>query len=249
MEKVILVTGAGSGIGKFTALELLKNGYRLVLAGRRAAALTEVLIESGVPSDQGLIVPTDVTDPDAVRELFAKIRDTFGGLDVLFNNAGIGAPAVPLESLELSQWKAVIDTNLTGSFLCAREAIKIMKDQAPQGGRIINNGSLSAHVPRPYSAPYTASKHAISGLTKSISLDYRKYNISCCQIDIGNAATPMTERMSKGVLQPNGQSSTEPTMKVEDVARAIRFLVELPLDTNVPFMTIMANEMPYIGRG
>src|SRR5437660_2286598 len=246
--KVALVTGAGTGIGKAAALALLQEGYAVVLAGRRKDAL-EAVAREAKPGASVLAVPTDVGDPASVRALFARTKETFGRLDVLFNNAGIGAPAGPLEDLPYEQWKAVVDTNLTGSFLCTQEAFKIMKSQDPRGGRIINNGSISAHTPRPNSAPYTSTKHAITGLTKATSLDGRKYDIACGQIDIGNAATPMTERMAKGVPQPNGTTMIEPTMDVENVANAVICMARMPLDTNVLFMTVMANKMPFVGRG
>jgi len=247
--KVAVITGAGSGIGKATALALLREGYRVVLAGRRADALQSTIDEAGVGADRILAVPTDVTDQASVQALFAQTKATFGRLDLLFNNAGTGAPGVPLEELPLEQWQHVLNVNLTGSFLCTQEAIKIMKDQDPQGGRIINNGSSSAHAPRPNSAPYTATKHAITGLTKSTSLDGRKYNIACGQIDIGNAATPMTQRMQRGVPQANGEVKVEPTMDVENVARAIVYMDSLTLDANVQFITVMATQMPFVGRG
>ncbi len=249
LSKVALVTGAGSGIGKRTALGLLKEGYSVVLAGRRVELLQATAAEAGPPSTRVLVVRTDVTDPSSVRALFAKTTEMFGRLDLLFNNAGIGAPPVPLDELTYEQWRAVVDTSLTGAFLCTQEAFKIMKNQRPRGGRIINNGSISAHVPRPNSAPYTAAKHAITGLTKSIALDGRKYDIACGQIDIGNAATEMTTRMEKGTLQADGSMAAEPTMDVDHVARAIVYMASLPLDANVPFMTIMATKMPYMGRG
>lgn len=247
--KVALITGAGSGIGKSTALALLREGYRVVIAGRRAEALQSTIDDAGVSADQILAVPTDVTDQTSVQALFAKTKETFGRLDLLFNNAGTGAPGVPLEELPLEQWQHVVNVNLTGSFLCTQEAIKIMKEQEPQGGRIINNGSISAHAPRPNSAPYTATKHAITGLTKSTSLDGRKYNIACGQIDIGNAATPMTQRMQRGVPQANGEVKVEPTMDVENVARAVVYMDSLSLDANVQFITVMATQMPFVGRG
>ncbi|HRW06092.1 MAG TPA: SDR family oxidoreductase [Caldilineaceae bacterium] len=247
--KVALITGAGSGIGKATALALLREGYRVVVAGRRAEALQSTIDDAGAAADRVLAVPTDVTDPASVQALFAKTKETFGRLDLLFNNAGTGAPGVPLEELPLAQWQHVVNVNLTGSFLCTQEAIKIMKEQDPQGGRIINNGSISAHAPRPNSAPYTATKHAITGLTKSTSLDGRKYNIACGQIDIGNAATPMTQRMQRGVPQANGEVKVEPTMDVENVARAIVYMDSLTLDANVQFITVMATQMPFVGRG
>ena len=247
--KVALVTGAGSGIGKYSALALLRGGYSVVLAGRRLAPLQITAETEKDCQSRALIVPTDVGDPQAVRDLFAKIYERFARLDVLFNNAGTGAPSIPFEDLTYEQWKIVLDTNLTGTFLCAQEAVKIMKSQNPMGGRIINNGSISAHTPRTNSAPYTATKHAVAGLTKSISLDGRKYNIACSQIDIGNAETDLTARMKSGVLQAHGSVETEPTFDVNHVAEAILFMSNLPLDTNVQFMTIMATNMPYIGRG
>lgn len=247
--KIALVTGAGSGIGKHTALALLREGYSVVLAGRRAEALSATVGEAGLGPERTLIVLTDVTDPASVRNLFARTKEVFGRLDVLFNNAGISAPAVPLEDLTFEQWKAVVDTCLTGAFFCTQGAFKLMKDQNPRGGRIINNGSISAHVPRPDSAPYTAAKHAITGLTKSTILDGRKYDIACGQIDIGNAATDMAEKMKRGIKQANGAIAVEPTMAVEDVARAVVYMASLPLEANVPFMTVMATKMPYTGRG
>ena len=246
--KVAIITGAGSGIGKATALALLKEGYAVALAGRREEALAQTASESGA-GDRALAIPADVTNPDSVKTLFAKTKETFGRLDLLFNNAGIGAGGFLLEDLPYERWQAVVSTNLTGSFLCTQEAFKIMKDQDPQGGRIINNGSISAHVPRPNSAPYTATKHAITGLTKSTALDGRKYNIACGQIDIGNAATDMTGRMQRGVPQANGATMVEPTMDVQHVAQAVVYMASLPLDANVPFITVMATQMPYIGRG
>jgi NAD(P)-dependent dehydrogenase (short-subunit alcohol dehydrogenase family) len=248
-DKVAIVTGAGSGVGKASALALLREGWAVVLAGRRKELLEGVATEAGVPSERTLIVATDVGDPASVRNLFARTKETFGRLDLLFNNAGIGAPGIPLEDLTFEQWKAVVDTNLTGSFVCTQEAFKIMKSQEPRGGRIINNGSISAHTPRPNSSPYTSTKHAITGLTKATSLDGRKYDIACGQIDIGNAATPMTERMKRGVPQPNGSIEVEPTMDVENVARAVTYMASLPLDANVQFLTVMATKMPFIGRG
>ena len=248
-QKVALVTGAGTGIGKAVALALMKEGYAVVLAGRRQDKLDETANEGKSTGAKSLVVPTDVSDAASIKALFAKTKATFGRLDVLFNNAGIGAPAVPLEDLPLETWRKVVDTNLTGMFLCTQEAIKIMKDQSPRGGRIINNGSISAHTPRPNSAPYTSTKHAITGLTKATSLDGRKYDIACGQIDIGNAATPMTERMAKGVPQPNGTTMIEPTMDVENVANAVICMARMPLDANVLFMTVMANKMPFVGRG
>jgi len=248
-RKIALITGAGSGIGKAVALALLKDGYAVILAGRRAEALESVIQQSGVPSDRALAVPTDVTDPQAVERLFAKTKEAFGRLDLLFNNAGMNVPAIPLEDLTVAQIQAVIGANLTGAFLCTREAIRLMKSQNPMGGRIINNGSISATTPRPHSAPYTATKHGITGLTKSTALDGRKYNIACGQIDIGNAATELTARMKKGVLQASGELQVEPTMDVENVARSVLHMASLPLDANVLFMTVMATQMPLVGRG
>ena len=248
-QKVALVTGAGTGIGKAVALALMKEGYATVLAGRRADKLEETAREGKSTGAKSLAVPTDVGDPAAIKALFAKAKETFGRLDVLFNNAGIGAPPVPLEELAYETWLNVVAANLTGPFLCTQEAMKIMKDQKPRGGRIINNGSISAHAPRPFSVAYTSTKHAITGLTKSTSLDGRAYDIACGQIDIGNAVTPMTERMTKGVLQPNGTTVAEPRMDVSAVANAIVYMDSLPLDANVQFMTVMATKMPFVGRG
>jgi NAD(P)-dependent dehydrogenase (short-subunit alcohol dehydrogenase family) len=247
--KVALVTGAGSGIGRAAALALHAAGYAVVLAGRHIATLEETARLGGQDGSALLPVPADVSDPQSVRALFARTREVFGRLDVLFNNAGIGAPGVAMEDLTYEQWSAVVGVNLTGSFLCAQEAIKLMKAQQPRGGRIINNGSISASTPRPRSAPYTATKHAITGLTKSIALDCRGYDIACGQIDIGNAATEMTERMSAGVPQANGTTMVEPRMEVRHVADAVLFMANLPLDANVLFMTVMATEMPFVGRG
>ena len=249
LSKVAIITGAGSGIGKRTARALLQEGYSVALAGRRAEPLETTAVEAEQTGSQTLVVPTDVTDPISVQNLFTKTQEAFGRLDVLFNNAGIGAPGIPLEDLTYEQWKSVVDTNLTGPFLCTQQAFKIMKDQEPRGGRIINNGSISAHVPRPNSSPYTSTKHAMTGLTKSTSLDGRKYNIACGQIDIGNAATDMTGRMKQGVPQANGSVAVEPRMDADDVAQAVVYMVGLPLDANVQFMTVMATQMPYIGRG
>jgi NAD(P)-dependent dehydrogenase (short-subunit alcohol dehydrogenase family) len=245
--KVALVTGAGSGIGKATAVALAEAGFAVVLAGRRSEALAAVAAEIGKNS---LAVPTDVADPKSVANLFSATKQKFGRLDVLFNNAGTGAPGtINLEDLTFEQWQSVVATNLTGPFLCTQEAFKLMKSQTPRGGRIINNGSISAHAPRPNSAPYTATKHAITGLTKSTALDGRKYDIACGQIDIGNAATGMATNMNKGMPQANGTTAPEPTMDVADVARSVVFMASLPLESNVQFMTVMATKMPFIGRG
>jgi NAD(P)-dependent dehydrogenase (short-subunit alcohol dehydrogenase family) len=248
-NRVAIVTGAGSGIGKYSALALLEDGYSVVLAGRRAETLESTVADAGPLGSNTLTVPTDVGNPEAVSALFLKTKERFGRLDVLFNNAGSGAPAIPLEDLTYEQWQTVVDANLTGAFLCTQEAFRMMKAQEPMGGRIINNGSISATTPRPNSAPYTSTKHAITGLTKSTSLDGRKYNIACGQIDIGNAATPMTERMARGVLQAHGEVAVEPRMDVHDVARAVVYMANLPLEANVLFMTIMATKMPFVGRG
>jgi NAD(P)-dependent dehydrogenase (short-subunit alcohol dehydrogenase family) len=247
--KIAIVTGAGSGIGKAVAVALLKAGYRVALAGRRPEPLDKAIAEAGVASGSAIAVPTDVSDPASVRALFAKTKATFGRLDVLFNNAGVGAPGINLEELTVEQWKNVVDINLTGAFLCTQEAFRLMKDQAPRGGRIINNGSISAHAPRPNSAPYTATKHAITGLTKSTSLDGRKYDIACGQIDIGNAHTEMAARMAKGVPQANGEIAIEPLMDVAHVASSVVYMASLPLDANVQFLTVMATKMPFVGRG
>jgi NAD(P)-dependent dehydrogenase (short-subunit alcohol dehydrogenase family) len=247
--KVALVTGAGSGVGKAAALALMKEGYAVTLAGRRKEALEATAEEGRATGAASLVVPTDVGDPAAVRALFAQAKDRFGRLDLLFNNAGSGAPPVPLEELTYEQWMAVVNANLTGVFLCTQEAFKIMKSQDPRGGRIINNGSISAHAPRPNSSPYTSTKHAVTGLTKSSSLDGRKYDIAVGQIDIGNAETPMTQRMKKGVPQAHGAVEVEPVMDVENVARAIVYMASLPLDANVLFLTVMATKMPFVGRG
>ena len=245
-EKVAVITGAGTGIGKAAALALSQEGYAIVLSGRRKELLEAVAKQA---KSRTLVVAGDVGDVAAVKALFAQTKATFGRLDLLFNNAGIGAPGVPLEDLPFEKWKAVVDTNLTGSFLCTQEAIKIMKDQTPRGGRIINNGSISAHTPRPNSVAYTSTKHAITGLTKSTSLDGRKYDIACGQIDIGNAETPLAARMKDGVPQANGTVVPEPLMDVEHVARAVVYMASLPLDANVQFMTVMATKMPFVGRG
>ena len=247
--KVAVVTGAGTGIGKAVALALLKNGYRVALAGRRQELLDKAVLDAGADGARGLAVAADIGKPEQVRALFARVKESWGRLDVLFNNAGMGAPAIPMEDLTYEQWKAVVDVNLTGMFLCSQEAIRIMKNQSPRGGRIINNGSISAHAPRPFSAPYTATKHAVTGLTKCISLDGRAHDIACGQIDIGNAATEMTERMKNGVPQANGTIAVEPRMDVEAVANAIIYMDSLPLDANVQFMTVMATKMPFVGRG
>jgi NAD(P)-dependent dehydrogenase (short-subunit alcohol dehydrogenase family) len=247
-DRVALVTGAGSGIGKAVALALLKDGYRVALAGRRRDALEQTAAESGA-GDRALTISTDVTSPESVRTLFATVKERFGRLDLLFNNAGTSAPGVPLEELTFEQWNRVVDVNLTGAFLCTQEAFRIMKAQEPRGGRIINNGSISAHAPRPNSAPYTATKHAITGLTKCAALDGRKHDIACGQIDIGNAGTEMTARMAKGVPQADGSIRAEPLMDVTHVADAVLHMASLPLDVNVQFMTIMATKMPFLGRG
>jgi NAD(P)-dependent dehydrogenase (short-subunit alcohol dehydrogenase family) len=251
--KVALVTGAGTGIGRASALALMRDGWSVALAGRRKDGLDATAAEGQALAQahgmRSLVVPTDVGDPEAVKALFAKTQDAFGRLDLLFNNAGSGAPAIPLEDLTFQQWQTVVDANLTGVFLCTQEAFKLMKAQTPRGGRIINNGSISAHAPRPNSAPYSATKHGVTGLTKVTSLDGRKYDIACGQLDIGNAATEMTARMAKGVPQPNGTVAVEPTMNVQDVARAVVYMASLPLDANVQFMTVMATKMPFVGRG
>jgi len=248
-EKVAMVTGAGTGVGKAVSEALMAAGYSVVLTGRRAELLEGVAAAAKAHGVRALAVAADVGDPDQVRALFARTRETFGRLDLLFNNAGMGAPPLPLEDLSFEQWKAVVDVNLTGAFLCTQEAFRIMKAQTPRGGRIINNGSISAHAPRPNSAPYTATKHAITGLTKSTALDGRKYDIACGQIDIGNAATDMTARMKDGVPQPNGSVMPEPTMDAKAVADAIVYMAGLPPDANVLFMTVMATKMPFVGRG
>ncbi len=247
--KVAIITGASAGIGKASALALLKAGYSVAFAGRRQAELEAAVASAGEDASRGLAVVTDVGNPVSVKALFDRTVAAFGRVDVIFNNAGIGAPPVLLEDITVEQWKAVVDTNLTGSFLCTQEAFRVMKAQSPRGGRIINNGSISAYAPRPNSAPYTSTKHAITGLTKTTSLDGRKYDIACSQIDIGNAATEMTERMTRGVLQPNGEMMVEPRMDVQHVANAIVHIANLPLDANVQFMTIMATKMPFVGRG
>ena len=251
LQKVALVTGAGTGIGRAVALALMREGYGVALAGRRRDKLDETAQQGAESNGRSLVVPTDVGDPASVKALFAATRETFGRLDVLFNNAGIGAPAMPMEDLPYETWKKVVDINLTGMFLCTQEAIRMMKAQDPRGGRIINNGSISAHTPRPGAVAYTATKHAVTGLTKQTALDCRGKDICCGQIDIGNAATPLTERMvtGEGVLQPDGSKMVEPRMNADDVARAVLYMASLPLDTNVLFMTVMANLMPFVGRG
>ena len=247
--RVAVVTGAGTGIGKASALALLADGYSVTLAGRRVAPLEETVAEAGEDGERTIVASTDVGDPESVKALFAKTKKAFGRLDVLFNNAGTGAPPLLLEDLSYDQWMTVVNANFTGTFLCTQQAFHIMKNQEPMGGRIINNGSLSAYVPRPNSIPYTATKHGVTGMTRATSLDGRKYNIACSQVDVGNAATPMTERMSGGVPQARGDVQVEPTMNVQHVADAIVYIANLPLDANVQFMTVMATQMPYIGRG
>ncbi|MET1002944.1 MAG: SDR family oxidoreductase [Acidimicrobiia bacterium] len=244
-----MVTGAGSGIGRSVAVALAESGYSVVLAGRRLEALTQTAAIADASGVATLVVPTDVRDPVAVDELFAATEERFGRLDLLFNNAGIGAPPSPLEDLAFDQWKSVVDTNLTGAFLCTQGAFRLMKRQEPRGGRIINNGSISAHVPRPHSAPYTATKHAITGLTKATSLDGRKHDIACGQIDIGNAASEPLSRASSGLPQADGTVTAEPTMELEHVASGVVYMASLPLEANVQFLTVMATKMPYIGRG
>jgi NAD(P)-dependent dehydrogenase (short-subunit alcohol dehydrogenase family) len=247
-KKVAVVTGAGSGVGRATSLALVREGYHVALAGRRADALEQTIAEAGVAADRTLAVPTDIGNPEAVRALFAKVRDAFGRLDLLFNNAGTGARGL-LEDLTYEQWQSVVATNLTAAFLCTQEAFKLMKSQDPPGGRIINNGSVSAHAPRPHSASYTATKHALTGLTKSTALDGRQYNIACGQIDIGNALTDNTAGMAQGVPQANGTLAVEPVMDVEHVAQSVLHMASLPLEANVLFLTVMATRMPLVGRG
>jgi NAD(P)-dependent dehydrogenase (short-subunit alcohol dehydrogenase family) len=251
VQRIALVTGAGSGIGRAAAVALAKDGFTVVLAGRRADALAETAQSISAAAGSCLAVPTDIADPTSVGALFAKIRESFGRLDLLFNNAGVGAHAVPLEDLPLETWRRVVDTNLTGTFICTQEAIRIMKAQTPRGGRIINNGSIAAQVPRPLSAAYTATKHAITGLTRQVALDYRAYNIACGQIDIGNAATPLIDRISggAGALQASGETKVEPRMDVEHAGKSVAYMASLPLDANVLFMTVMATHMPFVGRG
>jgi NAD(P)-dependent dehydrogenase (short-subunit alcohol dehydrogenase family) len=246
--KAAIVTGAGSGIGRAVALALIQDGYAVALAGRRETLLQETA-RAATAQDRALVVPTDVTSAASIQALFRATVERFGRVDLLFNNAGIAARGVPLEDLSVDEWKAVVDVNLTGAFLCTQEAFRIMKAQTPRGGRIINNGSISAYVPRPNSAPYTATKHAITGLTRSTSLDGRNYDIACGQIDVGNADTPLTEKMKSGVPQANGTIAVEPTMDPHDVGRAVVYMASLPLDANVQFMTVMATKMPFIGRG
>ena len=248
-SKIAVVTGAGSGVGRAATLALLADGWTVALAGRRADALEETIGMAADAEARALAVPTDVGDPKAVEALFAAVRDRFGRLDFLFNNAGGNVPGTPFEDLDYEDWVRIVQVNLTGSFLCAQQAFRLMKAQAPQGGRIVNNGSISAHAPRPDSAPYTSTKHAITGLTKSISLDGRKYDICCGQIDIGNAATPMTKRMQQGVKQANGSVEVEPTMDVAHVGNTIVTMANMPLDANIQFVTVMATKMPFIGRG
>jgi NAD(P)-dependent dehydrogenase (short-subunit alcohol dehydrogenase family) len=247
--KVAVVTGAGSGIGRAVAVGLLGDGYTVVLAGRHADRLEDTARSAAGAAGRAPVVPTDVTDAESVRHLFDAVRGSFGRLDVLFNNAGVSAPGVPLEDITIEQWRSVVDVNLTGAFLCTQQAFRLMKEQQPRGGRIINNGSISAHVPRPRSAPYAATKHAITGLTKSTALDGRAFDITCGQIDIGNAETEMTRRFSGGVLQAGGEVAAEPLLDVSHVVRAVLYMASLPLDANVPFMTVMATKMPYMGRG
>jgi NAD(P)-dependent dehydrogenase (short-subunit alcohol dehydrogenase family) len=248
-RKIAVVTGAGTGIGRSVALALLREGYSVSLAGRRAEVLERVVQDAGPCGSQALVVPTDVTKPESVRALFARTKETFGRLDLLFNNAGVFSPSVPLEDLPYEVWQTAVNVNLTGAFLCTQEAFRLMKSQSPLGGRIINNGSISAHAPRPNSAPYTATKHAITGLTKATALDGRKYDIACSQIDIGNAGTEITSAIGKGVMQAHGGVQAEPIMDVEHVAQAVVFMAGLPLSTNVLTMTIMATKMPFVGRG
>ena len=248
-EKVAVVTGAGTGIGRQVALALLRDGFAVVLAGRRKEPLEAAAAAGAAAGGRTLAVPADVGDPASVKALFGRVKQAFGRLDLLFNNAGISAISTALEDIDYEQWKAVVDVNLTGAFLCTQEAFRLMKNQQPRGGRIINNGSISAHVPRPNSAPYTATKHAITGLTRSTALDGRQHDIACGQIDIGNAGTEMTARMSKGVPQADGSLAVEPTIDPQHIARAVAYMASLPLDANVPFLTVMATKMPYIGRG
>jgi NAD(P)-dependent dehydrogenase (short-subunit alcohol dehydrogenase family) len=248
-RKIAIVTGAGTGIGKAAALALLHHGYGVALAGRRLEPLQQAVADAGLSAERALAVPTDVGNPESVKALFAKVKSHFGRLDLLFNNAGVGAPAIPLEDLSYEQWKNVVDINLTGVFLCTQEAFRIMKAQSPRGGRIINNGSISAHAPRPNSIAYTATKHAVTGLTKTASLDGRKYDIAVGQIDIGNALTELAARMAKGVPQANGEIAIEPLMDVNIVGQSVLYMANLPLEANVLFHTVMATKMPFVGRG
>ena len=247
--RIAMITGAGTGVGRACALAMLEEGYSVVLAGRRREPLERTKADAGAGGERALVAPADVSDPASVEALFAKTKEAFGRLDFLFNNAGVNAPGIPLEDLTVEQWRNVVDVNLTGVFLCTREAFRLMKSQTPMGGRIVNNGSISAHAPRPNSAPYTSTKHAITGLTRSTSLDGRKYDIACGQIDIGNAATEMTARMAEGVPQANGAIAVEPVMDAENVARALLCMAGLPLDANVQTLTVMATKMPFVGRG
>jgi NAD(P)-dependent dehydrogenase (short-subunit alcohol dehydrogenase family) len=246
-NRIAIVTGAGTGVGRAASLALMNAGFTVALAGRRKEMLEET--QKLGPAGKSLVVPSDMTDANSIAALFAKVKDTYGRLDLLFNNAGMGTPAMPFEDLKLEQWQAVVSTNLTASFLCTQHAFRIMKDQTPRGGRIINNGSISAHAPRPFSAPYTSTKHAITGLTRATNLDGRAYDIAVGQIDIGNAATPMTDRMVDGVLQPDGRKMPEPRMDSKAVGDAVAYMANLPLDANVLFMTVMASKMPFVGRG
>jgi NAD(P)-dependent dehydrogenase (short-subunit alcohol dehydrogenase family) len=249
VQRVALVTGAGTGIGRAVAIGLLRNGYAVTLAGRRREPLEQTAADAGAPDGRALVIPADVTSPESVRELFGRAVEAFGRLDVLFNNAGVSGVGVALDELTVEQWKAIVDTNLTGAFLCTQQAFAQMKRQTPRGGRIINNGSISAHTPRPYSAPYTATKHALTGLTKSTWLDGRRFDIACGQIDIGNAATEMAAKMARGVPQASGEIATEPLIDLEHVVSAVLYMAGLPLDVNVPFVTVMATKMPFVGRG
>ncbi len=248
-SKTAIITGAGSGIGKATALAFLKDGWNVALVGRRQNVLEEALAEAGADAAHGIAVPTDVSDPQSVTALFEAVKKRYGRVDALFNNAGLNAPGVPFEDLPYEKWKAVVDVNLGGSFLCAQAAFRVMKDQNPQGGRIINNGSISAHAPRPDSAPYTSSKHGVSGLTRTMSLDGRKYGIACCQVDVGNAMTELAARMAKGVKQADGTVKAEPMIDVADVARSVLFMASQPPGVNIYHLMVMATNMPYAGRG